>query len=99
MMKGLAADVRSNKRNVLKEMGSLARDMSLLSESAVASFGTVANVAGSTSTTYNINQSNSFTNSYSGEPSQAARNISDTMRQSATDATRQLAQGLAFARG
>lgn len=79
-------------------VGKMSEGVSALSRAATANPATAANA-----TTNNKNssvvQNVEINNSYSGGSEETQRNVSKAMKKSATDATTEMARGLAYARG
>ena len=66
-----------------------------------AATANAATAAASTvnNTTSTVTQNVNIANSYSGGSAETQKNVSKAMKKSATDATTQMARGLAYARG
>lgn len=97
-MSGLADGIQANEGLVLDRVRSLADGISMLMQAATAQTATAANSTinhMSSSVTQNVN----ISNSYSGGPMDAQRNVSKAMKRSASDATTYMARGLRYARG
>lgn len=97
-MGGLAKGISENEGTVLDKVKGLAGGIQALMSAATAKVstattGTINNTA--SSVTQNVN----IENSYSGGSAETQKNVSKAMKKSATDATTQMARGLAYARG
>lgn len=93
-MQGLAKGIKGNENLVLDRVKSLAGNMAMFAKAANANVAAAAGTVSNRST--NITQNNTFQNSYSGGERQTQANVSKGMNQSATDATKLLARGLAY---
>lgn len=97
-MGGLAKGIKLSRGSVINEIKSLVYDMSSLAGLGSASLSTAANSRTSNTST-SIIQNVDINNSYNGGSIDTQRNISRAMKKSATDATTQMARGLAYSRG
>jgi len=93
-MQGLAKGIKGNEDLVLDRVKSLAGNMAMFAKTANANVAAAAGTVNNRST--NITQNNTFQNSYSGGDRQTQANVSKGMNQSAGDATKLLARGLAY---
>jgi len=97
-MGGLAEGIENSQDLVLDKVRNLAGGISALMGAAKADAGTAAASTvnnSSSSVTQNVN----IENSYSGGTAETQKNVSRAMKKSASDATAQMARGLAYARG
>lgn len=97
-MGGLAEGIENSQDLVLDKVQNLASGISALMGAAQANVGTAAASTvnnSSSSVTQNVN----IENSYSGGTPETQKNVSKAMKKSASDATAQMARGLAYARG
>ncbi len=97
-MGGLAEGIENSQDLVLDKVQNLASGISALMGAAKADVGTAAASTvnnSSSSVTQNVN----IENSYSGGTPETQKNVSKAMKKSASDATAQMARGLAYARG
>ena len=97
-MGGLAAGIEGNQDTVLDKVKGLAGGISTLMKAATADAQTAAASTISNSTS-NVTQNVNISNSYTGGSAETQKNVSKAMKKSATDATTELARGLAYARG
>ena len=97
-MNGLADGISKGEGTVLNRVRNLAGSIRTLMAAATADPTTAA--AGMVSnTTSSVVQNVNISNSYHGGSAEAQKNVSKAMKKSATDATTQMARGLAYARG
>ena len=95
---GLANDLRTNQGPLIRQAKSMAESLSSLTKAAVVSANTIGTSSVSnrtTSVTQNVNISNKF----NGVSREIQATTAKAARKSATDATTQMARGLAYARG
>lgn len=97
-MSGLADGITSSEGIVLDRIRSLAGGIRTLMAAATANAATAA-ASTVNNTTSTVTQNVNIANSYSGGSAETQKNVSKAMKKSATDATTQMARGLAYARG
>lgn len=97
-MKGLAEGISGNKDVVLDKVKELAGGISALTQAAVARPAT-ATTSTVNNKTSNVTQNVNIDNTYSCGTADAQKEVSKSMKKSATDATTQMARALAYARG
>lgn len=97
-MSGLANGISSSEGIVLDRIRNLAGGIRTLMAAATANAATAA-ASTINNTTSTVTQNVNIANSYSGGSAETQRNVSKAMKKSATDATTQMARGLAYARG
>ena len=91
MIRGYVKDARES-----EAMKVLTSGVSALNRAVTANQGTAM---GGVGRTYSIVQNNEFNNSYYGGDREATKNVSKGMKKSAVDATTQMANAIAYARG
>ena len=97
-MSGLASGIGENEGMVLDKVRGLASGISALMGAAQADIGTAAvNTVNNSSSS--VTQHVNIENNYSGGTPETQKNVSRAMKKSASDATAQMARGLAYARG
>lgn len=97
-MSGLAQGIGDSEDTVLDKVKGVANGIKTLMQGATASAATAAS-SQVNNTTSNMTQNVNINNSYSGGSAETQKNVSKAMNKSATDATTQMARGLAYARG
>lgn len=97
-MSGLAQGIGDSEDTVLNKVKGVANGIKTLMQGATASAATAAS-SQVNNTTSNMTQNVNINNSYSGGSAETQKNVSKAMNKSATDATTQMARGLAYARG
>jgi hypothetical protein len=97
-MGGLAEGIEGSESKVLEKVKNLADGISVLMNGATATAATAAS-SQINNTTSNMTQNVNINNSYTGGTTETQKNVSRAMKKSATDATTQMARGLAYARG
>ena len=98
-MKGMGDSFDRSKGGFLKKIKNLASDMKLLVKAGTPDRSSMKGAATSNVRTTSVVQNNTFNNSYSGGSGDDRRAITKGMKKSATDATTEMARGLAYARG
>lgn len=97
-MSGLAQGIGDSEGTLLDKVRGVANGIKTLMQGATASAATAAS-SQVNNTTSNMTQNVNISNSYSGGSAETQKNVSKAMNKSATDATTQMARGLAYARG
>lgn len=97
-MGGLADGIEGNQDLVMDKVKNLAGGISALMGAAKANAGTAA-ASTINNTTSSVTQNVNIENSYTGGTPETQKNVSKAMKKSASDATAQMARGLAYARG
>lgn len=97
-MGGLADGIEGSQDLVMDKVKNLAGGISALMGAAKANAGTAA-ASTINNTTSSVTQNVNIENSYTGGTPETQKNVSKAMKKSASDATAQMARGLAYARG
>lgn len=97
-MGGLADGIEGSQDLVMDKVKNLAGGISTLMGAAKANAGTAA-ASTINNTTSSVTQNVNIENSYTGGTPETQKNVSKAMKKSASDATAQMARGLAYARG
>lgn len=97
-MGGLADGIEGSQDLVMDKVKNLAGGISALMGAAKANAGTTA-ASTINNTTSSVTQNVNIENSYTGGTPETQKNVSKAMKKSASDATAQMARGLAYARG
>ena len=97
-MKGMGDGIDEGKDSLLRKIKGVAKEMQVLVQAGTPDRSTMRSASQSIRTS-NVVQNNTFNNNYSGGSGNDQRVISKGMKKSATDATTEMARGLAYARG
>jgi phage-related protein len=97
-MGGLAEGIEGSQDTVLDKIKGVANGISTIMKGATADASTAA-ASSINNTTSTVTQNVNIDNTYNGGGTEAVKNVSRGMKKSATDATTQMANALAYARG